>query len=81
VWGCDVETDRPYQFNYEVAYRDSLREILGPASELAEKYCSYNSRVALSCVYKPSLGITCLSKVRPLSPSLPDHSVLVNRNM
>jgi hypothetical protein len=55
--------DRPYQFQYSIAYRDNLREILGPASELAEKYSSYASRVALSCVYKPSLGITCLSKV------------------
>nr|KAG5709642.1 hypothetical protein BaRGS_001692 [Batillaria attramentaria] len=53
----------PYQFSYEVAYRDSLREILGPASELAEKYSTYSSRVALSQIYKSSLSITCLSKM------------------
>jgi hypothetical protein len=56
--------DQPYQLQYSVAFRDNMREILGPASELAEKYSTYSSRVALSCLYKQSLGITCLSKVR-----------------
>ncbi|XP_076440609.1 LOW QUALITY PROTEIN: deubiquitinase MYSM1-like [Babylonia areolata] len=53
----------PYQFSYSMVYRDNMREILGPASELAEKYATYSSRVGLSCVYKSSLGITCLSKM------------------
>ncbi|GFR82583.1 histone H2A deubiquitinase MYSM1-like [Elysia marginata] len=53
----------PYKFAYEIAYRDNLREILGPASELAEKYSNYVNRVMLSCQYRASLGITCLSKM------------------
>ncbi|BFY99501.1 hypothetical protein BsWGS_02541 [Bradybaena similaris] len=53
----------PFKFDYKVIYRENLREILGPASELAEKYSNYVNRVMLSCQYKSSLGITCLSKM------------------
>ncbi|RUS73833.1 hypothetical protein EGW08_018401 [Elysia chlorotica] len=53
----------PYKFAYDIVYRDNLREILGPASELAEKYSNYVNRVMLSCQYRSSLGITCLSKM------------------
>lgn len=56
--------DIPYQFDYEIVYKDNIREILGPASELAEKYSNYVNRVMLTCQYKASLGITCLSKVK-----------------
>lgn len=62
---------------YNVAYRDNLREILGPASELAEKYSTYPSRVALSCIYKTSLGITCLSKVSVVVSSFNQNSLLI----
>ncbi|CAG5133772.1 unnamed protein product [Candidula unifasciata] len=53
----------PFKFDYKIIYRENLREILGPASELAEKYSNYVNRVMLSCQYKSSLGITCLSKM------------------
>ncbi|KAL8590434.1 hypothetical protein ACOMHN_011647 [Nucella lapillus] len=53
----------PYQFDYSVVQLDNMREILGPASELAERYAQYSSRVGLSSVYRSSLRITCLSKM------------------
>ncbi|GFO48137.1 histone h2a deubiquitinase mysm1-like [Plakobranchus ocellatus] len=70
----------PYKFAYDIVYRDNLREILGPASELAEKYSNYVNRVMLSCQYRASLGITCLSKMlqsvkRLLVPEMKDNSL------
>ncbi|XP_055886147.1 histone H2A deubiquitinase MYSM1-like [Biomphalaria glabrata] len=59
----DYSCNLPYKFDYTVVYRNSITEILGPANELAEKYSSYVNRVKLSCLYKSSLGITCLSKM------------------
>ncbi|XP_005100492.1 histone H2A deubiquitinase MYSM1 isoform X2 [Aplysia californica] len=50
----------PFKFAHKMIYKDNVHDVLQPARELADKYCTYFNRVRLNSLY---VGMSCLHKM------------------